>query len=850
MNMKKILLIDGHSMLNRAFYGVPPLTNSKGVHTNAVFGFFNIMFSVMDDEKPDHLAVAFDLSAPTFRHKIYDAYKGTRKPMPPELKEQIPLVKQMLAVMEIPVVTKEGFEADDILGTLAGRAESEGFDVCILSGDRDLLQLATDRIKIRMPHTRAGKTTVEDFYAADVKKKYGVTPSGIIELKALMGDASDNIPGVPKIGEKTALQLITEYGCIENLKEHREEITKNSIRQTLTDNFDMAELSKVLATIDTKADIDFSPDEAVIGDIYTAGAYELASELELRSFMSRFDEDVARKQTEGCEFVTTAPGDEARKAFEEAKKAGSVVVLTKGSDKRTLDKAALCFSPDKVYEIDASSDREGVSLLVKDLLADEKVRVITHDLKNLLRLTGAGEDLEWRTGVYDMLIMSYLVNPLAGNYETEHSEIAPAALECFVKFEELLERVREQGMEKLMLDTEFPLIFTLYRMEETGVLVKKEELASYGESLKGRIDELEEKIYEGAGERFNINSPKQLGVILFEKLSLPGGKKTKTGYSTAADVLEKLAADNPLVAQILEYRALTKLNSTYAQGLAAFIEEDGRIRSSFNQTVTATGRLSSSDPNLQNIPVRTELGRQLRKVFVPKEGCVFVDADYSQIELRILASMSKDDRLIAAYGQDQDIHRITASQVFHVPLEAVTAQQRRNAKAVNFGIVYGISSFGLSRDLSITREEAAKYIKDYYITYPQIEAFLKKQVEDAKETGYVTTLYGRRRPVPELTAGNFMQRQFGERVAMNAPIQGTAADIMKFAMLGVERALREKGLKARIVLQVHDELLIETPENEKTDVIEILKREMEGAASLPVKLETEVKFGNNWYDAH
>lgn len=887
---KEVLLIDGHSMINRAFYGVPPLTNSEGLHTNAIYGFFNIMFSVLDDIKPAYLMVAFDLKAPTFRHKIYEAYKGTRKPMPEELREQVPVVKEILQEMNIPIMTCEGYEADDILGTMSKRAEKAGYKVTILSGDRDLLQLATDNIRIRLPHTKGGKTEIEDFYAVDVLAKYQVDPLGIIELKALMGDTSDNIPGVPKVGEKTATELVKQFGNIETLKLNRESISKKSIRETLMENFELAELSKVLATIDIDANIPYEINDGELGDIYTKEAYEHFVRLEFKNLLSRFDlGNVVNTNEIVKNFKFVSDFSEAEGIFANifdlrCKELGVCLI----SENHEILGLSLCVSETETYFIEVSGFVTAAYLAQKynDILKSDYITVYTHGLKEQLHvLDGACEgEYTYREGIIDLKLVSYLNNPLKSEYTIEDMAVnylnitllsrkqmfdklsLAVAREnkpedflnyvCYMSYVCLrsakygLDKLDENGMKSLFCNIEMPIVFTLFNMEKTGVLVRSTALKEYGENLSGRILELETSIYETAGEKFNINSPKQLGEILFEKMGIKGGKKTKTGFSTAADVLEKLAVDYPFVSDILEYRTLTKLKSTYAEGLSAFIDETDRIHTTFQQTITATGRLSSAEPNLQNIPIRTEIGRQLRKIFVPSPGCIFIDADYSQIELRLLACMSKDQKLIEAYNQDQDIHKITASQVFGVPFDEVTPELRRNAKAVNFGIVYGISSFGLSQDLSISKKEAAQYIENYFITYPGVKSFLDELVTSAKEKGYVKTLYNRVRPVPELSSGNFMQRQFGERVAMNAPVQGTAADIMKIAMLGVEKRLKAEGLKAKLVLQVHDELLLETPVEEKDVVCKLLREEMMKAADLPVPLEAEVMCGKDWYEAH
>lgn len=876
---EKILLIDGHSILNRAFYGLPDLTNSEGQHTGAVYGFLNIMFRILEEEKPDYLTVAFDLHEPTFRHKIFDAYKGTRKGMPSELVEQVPLMREMLTAMGVKTVSMGGYEADDLLGTLARRSEAQGMDVTILSGDRDLLQLATDKVLIRLPKTSRGKTTIEDFHTKEVIEKYQVTPPQIIELKALMGDSSDNIPGIPGVGEKTATKLIVQYGSIENAHDHLEEVKPNKARESLRDHYDMAVLSKTLATINTESPLEYSYEEARLGNLYTPEAYELCRRLEFKNLLGRFDTEAAPESTMEQSFFTCADLSGAEKLFAKAAKK-TYIGTSLIADRDQVYGLGLALEKDEIYYLPAEGLMTGEYLCSKLSDLGNHVRISAMDIKALLKHT----DLKDTSQVFDMGIGAYLLNPLKSSYTYE--DIAREYLNgislpsreellgkmtfakaweasseklgifaCYEAFTVLAARepvqdaLQESDMWKVYTEIELPLVFTLDSMEKWGIRVKGEELKAYGEKLSIRIQELEQLIYEKAGEEFNINSPKQLGVILFEKMGIPGGRKTKTGYSTAADILEKLAPEQPIVSDILEYRQLTKLKSTYADGLGAVIEKDGRIHSTFNQTITATGRISSTEPNLQNIPVRMELGRLIRKVFVPEEGYVFLDADYSQIELRVLAHMSGDEKLIQAYREAQDIHRLTASQVFHIPFDQVTDLQRRNAKAVNFGIVYGISSFGLSQDLSITRKEAADYIEKYFESYPRIKGFLDGMVEDGKEKGYVSTMFGRRRPVPELKSSNFMQRSFGERVAMNSPIQGTAADIIKIAMNRVYERLNREGLQSRLVLQVHDELLIETKREEIPEVSRILQEEMKGAAQLAVELEVDMHQGESWYEA-
>lgn len=877
---KKLVLIDGHSILNRAFYGIPDLTNGEGLHTNAIYGFLNIMFKIVEEENPEYLAVAFDVSAPTFRHQMYSEYKGTRKGMPEELKEQVPVMKEVLKAMGILIMEKPGLEADDILGTFAKRAQGAGLEVALVSGDRDLLQIADEHIKIRIPKTKGGKTEVEDYYAKDVLEAYQVTPLQFIELKALMGDTSDNIPGVPKIGPKTATDLMVKYGSIESIYENLEQITKKSVKETLQNNRHLADLSKTLATIEINGDIPFTLEDAVYRDPFTKEAYGYFKKLELKNLLKRFDASVAQSQTEKRNFQYVREWTEGEKIFEKLSHINRVGIrFIRGEKSGKCIALSLTIGPEETYVLVPEGFLSEQYIIDKISSIYGGKEILTIGVKEQYDLFQAKEAKQ----IKDVLLQAYLCNPLKNDYDEvsiagEHLDMVVAGRseyfgklsleqaleekpEQFLEYAGFLsyipymaepvltEKLQQMGMEKLFLEIEMPLTYVLYAMEREGILVQAEALKAYGENLVDQISALEQSIYDQAGTTFNINSPKQLGEVLFEKMGIPGGKKTKTGYSTAAEVLEKLAEEYPIVTDILQYRGLTKLKSTYADGLFDCIAEDGRIHTTFNQTITATGRISSTEPNLQNIPIRMEQGRLIRKVFVPKEGCVFVDADYSQIELRLLAHMSKDTELIEAYASEADIHRMTASKVFHIPFDEVTDLQRRNAKAVNFGIVYGISSFGLSQDLSITRKEAAAYIEQYFATYPQVKAFLDGLVTNAKKDGYVSTMYGRRRPIPELSSGNFMQRSFGERVAMNAPLQGTAADIMKLAMIHVFEKMKDQGLQAKILLQVHDELLIEAPLEEVEQVKTILEEEMKGVAKLSVALEIDVHTGKDWYEA-
>lgn len=903
----KILLIDGHSIMSRAFYGIPELTNSQGLHTNAVYGFLNILLKVLDQEQADHLAVAFDVHEPTFRHKMFDAYKGTRKPMPPELHEQIPLMQEVLRSMHIPLLMKGGYEADDLLGTIAKRCQKEGVEVTIVSGDRDLLQLADEKIKICLPKTAKGVTTVYNYYPDDVVKEWGVTPLEFIDLKALMGDTSDNIPGVPGLGPKSAEWIITKYHTIEAAHEAAlagdpefKVPRKPKAAQMLIDEWASAALSKTLATICIDAPIDFDYDDARVENMFNADSFEFVKRLELKSLLKRFDVsslDLAAEQKLDLSGLKEVDDPYmARIAFRDAASEGQAGFAIAGEDLYFAldgDRSYHFYGFDWQTELCALAEKDGVQLY-------------TMNLKQALYHCAFAPE----SHVYDLALAAYVINPLKDSYSYEdlardfmgltlpsekelrddlkdrphcpnpftddeanagdgtqvagfntdadgscadpvactmaaYSAIVAlrSAKKIFAKLEELEERT-------LYEEIEMPLVYTLYDMQRAGILVDKQALVDYGVELRAGIEALQARIYAEAGEEFNINSPKQLGEILFGKLGMKGGKKTKSGYSTAADVLEKLAEDHEIVADILNYRTLTKLNSTYAEGLLNYIQADGRIHGEFNQMVTATGRISSTNPNLQNIPVRTELGRRFRTVFVPKPGCVFIDADYSQVELRILASLSGDAKLIAAYKDASDIHAVTASQVFHVPLEEVTPELRRNAKAVNFGIVYGISAFGLSEGLSISRSEAKEYIERYFAAYPDVKKYLDGEVAFAHEHGYVKTIFGRRRPVPDINASNFMRRSFSERVAMNSPIQGSAADIMKKAMNEVNRALRAGGYESRIVLQVHDELLIEAPVAEQDAVKALLIDKMQHAVDLAVELVADANVGENWELAH
>lgn len=875
--MNKLLLIDGNSIMNRAFYGIPDMTTNDGRHTNAIYGFLNIILKVIEEEQATHICVAFDLKKKTFRHEMYEAYKGTRKGMPEELHEQMPRIKEILQAMHIRIVEQEGFEADDLIGTLSKKGEREGFAVTILSGDRDLLQLATDTVLVRIPKTKHGKTEVEDYYAKNVVETYGVTPLIFIDMKGLMGDTSDNIPGVPGIGEKTAAKLLAEYGDLDGVYAAVDSMKASRMKQNLIENKDLAYLSKTLATIKLDCPIPFEFSEATYHDPFNAEAYTLFEDLELKSFYKRFSVEKKEELTFETVLIDDIDGYNALLAKLQKAKEVSFAWITQDGEALGV---AVCMDLEHVYLIRFMMFITE-AMVADNLLAlsrDYQVQLACMHVKKLLSFL----DFHEEDAVFDAGLAAYLLQPNQSEYE--YDTLAKVYLDVtlpsekemlgkeklgYFSFEDervqkwmayqaivpykiksvLREKLKETGMESLYDEMELPCLYALYEMEKNGIRVDGEALHQYGEKLRTRIEELTAEIHAMAGEEFNINSPKKLGEILFEKLGLKNGKKTKTGYSTSAEVLEKLKNAHPIIPKILEYRQLTKLNSTYAEGLAGYIRADGRIHGKFHQTVTVTGRISSADPNLQNIPTRMPLGREIRKVFIPEEGSVFVDADYSQIELRVLAHMSGDAALIAAYQADEDIHAITASQVFDVPLDQVDSTLRRKAKAVNFGIVYGISSFGLGQDLDISRKEAEGYIEKYFATYGKVKEFLDRTVEDAKKNGYTVTMFGRRRPIPELASSNFMTRSFGERAAMNAPVQGTAADIIKIAMVRVNRRLKEEHLQSKLVLQIHDELIIETKKEELEIVQKILVEEMMHAADLTVPLLVDANVGDSWYDA-
>lgn len=882
----KLMLIDGNSIANRAFYGLPILTNSQGLYTNAVYGFLNIFFKLIEEEHPKYVGIAFDLKAPTFRHDVFADYKGTRKGMPDELRPQMPLLKEVLASMNLKIFEVEGYEADDILGTLSLKGEKEGMEVVVVSGDRDLLQLASDTLKVRIPKTKMGRTEIEDYFAEDVIEKYGVTPTQFIDLKALMGDSSDNIPGVPGIGEKTATKIIQQFDNIENAIENYEKVTPKKASNNLDEFREQARMSKFLATIERNMPIDVDFTTLGIEHLLNTNSYEYFKKLEFKSLLEKFSkEDIRLENTKQITYKLIDTINEAKEIIEnlDVKDKYSYVICEENNELRFVG-----LYNDKINGNIFSVNEELTSeLLIKTMQSffeDSNYKKISHGAKNdykLLKkfgvtLSSLYLDTEIAGYVLDPVRDTYNYDDIAGEFlsitypseeeilgkgkskklitELEIQEsINYIGDQCYVSYaasQLMIDKIKENNQEELLYKIEMPLLYVLADMEELGIKINKDELETYQKRLEESIDILTSEIYEMAGEEFNINSPKQLGVVLFEKLGLKGGKKTKTGYSTAADILEKLKVDNPIVEKILTYRQLVKLKSTYADGLLNVMnKETHRIYSTFNQTITATGRISSTEPNLQNIPIRLELGRELRKVFIPEEDYIFVDADYSQIELRLLAHISGDETLINAFKNGQDIHRLTASQVFGVPFDEVTSTQRSNAKAVNFGIVYGIGAFSLSQDLNITRKEADAYIKGYFEKYPNVKKYLDTTIENAEKDGYVTTIFNRRRYMPELKSNNFIMKSFGERVAMNMPIQGSAADIIKIAMVKVYNRLKEENLKSKLILQVHDELLLEVHKDEVKIVTDILKYEMEHAVDLSITLEADVHSGLTWYDA-
>ena len=871
--MKKLVMIDGNSIMNRAFYGImnsKMLVTTDGIYTNAIYGFLTILLKLLNDEKPDYLCVAFDLKAPTFRHKKYEQYKATRKGMPEELRMQMPFMKEVLNAMNIKIFEEEGFEADDVIGSIAKIAEKKGIDVLILTGDRDYLQLASRKTTIKIPTTKMGATEYNDYTPKKIKEKFGITPEQFKDIKGLMGDTSDNIPGVPGVGEKTAFSLIGKYKSLENIYaklDENEELDgiKGKLKEKLIENKELAFLSKDLGTICLDVPLKFEMKDISFKDYNNDALYNLFVKLQFRKFI----EQLGLKQQENV-------NDESYKYVFEKFDVKPIQKLEINSEfSYYYGNGLAVFANGTAYYSSKPSMEE-----LKRVFESDALKIGYNEKNDYLKLRKLG--VKPKNMMFDLAIASYLLNPSKESYklddiimeelgvvvenndenvqisfdsfekETDYEDIetkyAKYIFDCKVKLENDL-KGKEQI--KLFNEIEMPLVKVLAEMEYTGVLVDRKILEEYSKSLREKVNSLLEKIYELAGEEFNVNSTKQLGVLLFEKLQLPVIRKTKTGYSTDVDVLDKLKGEHPIIEKILEYRTISKLKATYVDGMLPLInEETHRIHAKFNQTVAATGRISCTEPNLQNIPIRTEFGKQLRKIFIAKENYIFLDADYSQIELRVLAHMSGDENMIRGFNADSDIHAITASQVFDVPLEEVTKQMRTEAKAVNFGIVYGISDFGLAENIGISRKKAKEYIEKYFEKYPKIKEYMDSTVVSCRQKGYVETLWGRRRYVPEIKSSNYNVRQFGERVAMNAPIQGTAADIIKIAMINIQKKLEENNLNSKLILQVHDELVIEADVNELEQVKEILVTCMENVVKLKVPLKVEAQEGKDWFDAH
>ena len=920
--MSRLLVVDGNSIMNRAFYGImgsKMLMTKDGTYTNAVYGFLAIIFKVIDDLKPEYMAVAFDLKAPTARHKMYEGYKANRHGMPDELAAQMPIIKDVLRAMNITIIEKEGYEADDVLGTLAKAGEADGVDVTILSGDRDTFQLATDKVTIRIPRTKAGKTEEEDFDRNKVLETYGVEPKQLIEVKGLMGDTSDNIPGVPGVGEKTALNLIKEYKTIENLYKCLDEGTavsvKGKMKEKITENKDLADLSRFLGTINVEVPIDEKIEDLKVKEWNNEAVLDIFKELKFNRFIDRFNLGNFQEKKEVKNLFEIVEDIDVVQIIDTIKSQKRMIYyFGKKDDKQSTNivkktiKSINIFNPDtnEVYYIkikdltkflqqfkevieDNSVEKWSFSMnedyvmlmesnvhlsnitydaeiagydlnpTVKPTMQNLASEYLNIDINELIENKGnndkTGDEKPESTQIN--LFDSLAQNNLGGNAGAEQEEIDTDKYKnalfayCIGKLQEhTINKLEEYNSLELFKNIEMPLVEVLAQMQVNGMFVDRAELIEIGDKLKQDLEVLTKEIHELAGEDFNINSTQQLGKILFEKLNLPVIKKTKTGYSTDVDILEKLKKHHPIIEKILEYRSLTKLNSTYVEGLLPYInEKDNRIHSFFHQTITATGRISSTEPNLQNIPTRIELGKTLRKVFKPKEGYVYIDADYSQVELRVLAHISKDENMMHAFLNDEDVHKQAASKVLGIPIEEVTKEQRSSAKAVNFGIVYGISDFGLSEQLGISRKEAKEYIEQYLEKYSGIKKFMDDIVDEAKSKGYVETLFHRRRYIPELSSNNYMVRQFGARAAMNTPIQGTAADIMKIAMINVFNKLKEENLDADLVLQVHDELILECKIEQKDKVAKLLKENMEGALKMAVPLKVETSEASNWYEA-
>lgn len=861
----KLLVLDGNSIFNRAFYGIKLLTTKDGTFTNAIYGFLTMLYKIKEDTNPDAVAVAFDMRAPTFRHKEYDGYKAQRKGMPPELAQQLPILKELLTLLGYQIVECEGYEADDILGTLARVCTEEGHECVLATGDRDSLQLVNPSVTVRLAATKFGQPVVTVYDEAKIKEDYGVTPHQLIDIKALQGDSSDNIPGVSGIGAKGAADLIQKYGSIEAIYQDFDQLDlKPAMRKKLEEGKESAFLSYKLGTICLQAPIDTNLEHYHVSEGDVQAAVRLMAKLELFSLIKKWGLDQIEVEQEALiteQSLQIKECDDTRSLLQQLQQTGSAYFLVSYRDKQV---ETLYFHLENtVCTVNTAKHAD----FLKAFCESEDIKKYTHDVKPLYAALYR-QNIGLVQVEMDTMLAGYLLNPSSSNYEiermaTEYGVEQPQMDSQLIEQDSMVkwaaiypalyrvidDKISQNTQHKLLHEIELPLAKVLAQMEELGFAVDKAGIAEYGEIMQNKIDRLQDLVYEEVGYRFNLNSPKQLGEALFIKLGLPAGKKTKTGYSTNAEVLEKLRYEHPVVELILEYRTLAKIKSTYCDGLLKVVEEDGRIHSSFNQAETRTGRISSTEPNLQNIPVRTDVGRELRKFFVAKEGCVLVDADYSQIELRVLAHVANDSGMIEAFKENDDIHRNTAAQVFHMPREMVTPLMRSRAKAVNFGIIYGIGAFSLAKNIGVTRKEAEEYIKTYLDHFSGVRNYMTNVVEHAKETGYVETLFGRRRYLPELSSSNFNLRSFGERVAMNMPIQGTAADIIKIAMIRVVHRLEKEGLRARLILQVHDELIVEAPEEEAPLVQQLLTEEMEQAIHLSVPMVAEATIGKTWYDA-
>lgn len=863
---EKLIILDGNSLLNRAFYALPPLTNAEGLHTNAIYGFANMLFKMRDEIKPDYIVCTFDRKAPTFRHEEYKDYKAGRKKMPQELAEQFPVVKEFLKLLAIDTFEIDGFEADDLIGTLSVFAEKKGIEVYIVTGDRDALQLATDNVKVVI--TKKGITEKEIYDRKRMVDEFGVTPTQFIDVKGLMGDSSDNIPGVPGIGEKTAFKLISQYGSIESVLSDVENISGKKIKESLMENCEQAIFSKKLATIMTDVPIEIDMDSIKSKTNYDAeGLRQLFFRLQFKSLLDKIEvtENISIVQEESkLEYKNISNTEELAKLTSEVANGKSKTLYMSFN---LLDEIYVSYE-EKNYLIDFKNiyneDAEKASMLLNSIFEDKDMEVVSHDIKTTITMLSK-INVSINCKIFDTCIAAYLINSSKSEYTLQtlineylRKEIRDEGKEALMRSNMLLSElapllkseIEKAGMNSLLHDVELPLVEALAFMEKEGFRVETKKLDELGEKFKFEMDKTEKEIYELAGESFNINSPKQLGKILFEKLDLPVIKRTKTGYSTNAEVLEELSDKHPIIDKITYFRQLTKLYSTYIEGLKAVIDKDGKIHSSFNQTVTTTGRLSSTEPNLQNIPVKYEMGKEIRKVFIPEdENSVILSADYSQIELRVLAHIADDKNLISAFKEHSDIHTKTASEVFKVPIDQVTHTMRSNAKAVNFGIVYGISDFSLAKDLKIPRKEAKSYIDTYFERYPNVKKYMEDIVKKAEEDGYVTTIMNRRRFIPEIKGPNKIMKALGERLAMNAPIQGSAADIIKLAMVNVFRDLKNKNLKSKLILQVHDELILNVYKDELEEVKALVKKDMEKVLDLSVPLEVDINVGDTWYDA-